>query len=214
MKPKHASVALASLAAALAFITPAYAGDSAKHSSLTDSLKDVTGAEFDQRFLSLMQEHNEQGMEMAMIAKQRAQSESLRDYATKIATRQQKEIAQIERTRTDVRTSSTQAVAGTSTTPRAGTESSMSSGTAAKHAMGDSDMADKKAEMLDELESTSGAEFDGKFIAKMTKHHQKGIELAEYAKARASEEDVKDLAEDFVESQQDELKELEELKTS
>ncbi len=212
MKSTYASVALASLAAALAFATPALAGDSAKHKSLTESLKDVTGAEFDQRFLSLMQEHHEHGMEMAMLAKQRAQSESLREYATKIASRQQKEIAQIERVQSDNRAASTQTLASSGTGSAARmNDDTTSPGTAAKQSMSDSR---QQGEALDDLESTTGAEFDGKFIAKMTKHHQKGLELAEYGKARASEDKVKDLAEDFADSLEDELEELKELKTS
>jgi uncharacterized protein (DUF305 family) len=61
-------------------------------------------------------------------------------------------------------------------------------------------------EELAELRSLSGEEFDVLFLQLMTRHHQGGFDMAEYAAAHAGEEAVRNLAESMAVSQSGETR--------
>lgn len=57
-----------------------------------DELKDLTGAAFDKKFLSLMIDHHQQAIDMARPAATNAQHQEVKDIASAIITAQTKEI--------------------------------------------------------------------------------------------------------------------------
>jgi uncharacterized protein (DUF305 family) len=64
---------------------------------------------------------------------------------------------------------------------------------------------------LDELGTTSGAEADDLFVELMVRHHEGGIEMATFAAANASDGEVRSMAAAIVDSQGDEITEIERL---
>ncbi len=64
---------------------------------------------------------------------------------------------------------------------------------------------------LDQLGAATGAEADRLFIELMVRHHEGGIEMAEYAAANGSVGEVRLMAESIATSQRDEITELQRL---
>jgi uncharacterized protein (DUF305 family) len=64
---------------------------------------------------------------------------------------------------------------------------------------------------FDELGTTSGAEADRMFVELMVRHHEGGIEMADYAAANASDDQVRSMASAIAHSQRDEIIEIERL---
>ena len=64
---------------------------------------------------------------------------------------------------------------------------------------------------ITQLGQASGAEADALFVQLMTAHHEGGIEMAEYAAAHASEDDVRTLARQIAGSQREEIIEMQQL---
>jgi len=64
---------------------------------------------------------------------------------------------------------------------------------------------------LDELGTTSGAGADDLFVELMVRHHEGGIEMAAFAQANASDDEVRSMAAAIVDSQGDEITEIERL---
>jgi uncharacterized protein (DUF305 family) len=64
---------------------------------------------------------------------------------------------------------------------------------------------------LDELGTRSGAEADRLFVELMVRHHEGGIEMADYAAANAADDEVQAMAASIADAQRDEITELERL---
>jgi len=64
---------------------------------------------------------------------------------------------------------------------------------------------------LDELATTTGAAADALFVELMVRHHEGGIEMAMFAAAEADDDEVRAMAASIVDSQGDEIAELERL---
>ena len=64
---------------------------------------------------------------------------------------------------------------------------------------------------LDQLGETAGAEADGLFVELMVRHHEGGIEMADYAAANAADDEVQAMAASIADAQRDEITELERL---
>lgn len=64
---------------------------------------------------------------------------------------------------------------------------------------------------IDELGATSGAEADRLFVELMVRHHEGGIEMAEFAAVNASVDEVRRMAAAIADSQSDEIIEIERL---
>lgn len=64
---------------------------------------------------------------------------------------------------------------------------------------------------LDELGTTSGTASDTMFVELMVRHHEGGIEMAEFAAEHASDDEVRSMAVSIADSQRDEIVELERL---
>jgi uncharacterized protein (DUF305 family) len=64
---------------------------------------------------------------------------------------------------------------------------------------------------FNELGTTSGSEADRMFVELMVRHHEGGIEMADYAAANASVDEVRSMASAIAHSQRDEIIEIERL---
>lgn len=72
-----------------------------------------------------------------------------------------------------------------------------------EHMMMDESMS--MDEMINELTGKSGDEFDKAFIDEMIDHHQGAIEMANLAKTSAKHQEIKDLADDIISAQTNEI---------
>ncbi|HEX4980718.1 MAG TPA: DUF305 domain-containing protein, partial [Ilumatobacteraceae bacterium] len=64
---------------------------------------------------------------------------------------------------------------------------------------------------LDQLGAIAGAEADGLFVQLMVRHHQGGIEMADYAADNAADDEVQAMAASIADGQREEITELERL---
>lgn len=212
------TLVLTSLFATVSLATSALAGDHAKHTAVTESLRSLSGASFDQRFLAIMREHDQHGLELATLASQRAQRDAVKDYAKDAAETQREQLSDIEKLVADTRSDAAHASNATSTRSAATVGSTDTTAhdtqmsTAAKHELADTN--DKRNDMMEKLESATGAEFDRQFLDLMAKHHEMGQELAALAQSRSTSDDVKDFAEKIQKAQAKELEKLKDLGAS
>lgn len=185
---------LAALTVALAALTSACGSDddggavasdttSAEPSSASSNGADVT-------FAQSMIPHHEQAVEMAKLAADRAESDEVKDLASRIESAQDPEIE----TMTGWLEDWDEPVEG-------GEEmgGSMEMG----GMMSDEDMQS--------LEDADGAEFDQLFLEMMREHHRGAIEMAETERAAGEFPDALELARDIVDTQTAEVAEIEEL---
>lgn len=126
---------------------------------------------FDAQFLDKMTEHHKQGVEMAKIGTNKAESKELKKMSEKMMKDQNKEIAQMEKWR----------------------KSDFAKEPKASNLPPEMDMSP--------LNSASGAQFDHQFISMMTKHHDDGINMAREAEQKAQTEKVKTFAKNVVKNQ-------------
>ncbi len=69
--------------------------------------------------------------------------------------------------------------------------------------MGDSDMT--MSTMVESLQGKTGDNFDKTFISEMIDHHQGAIDMAKLAQQNASHQEIKDLADDIINAQTNEI---------
>jgi uncharacterized protein (DUF305 family) len=136
----------------------------------------------DEGFLRDMSHHHEQGVEMALIAIERADDPVVQGFATEVLLFQQRDLGMM---RVHL------AHRGLELEPPG------------EGAMGWMGMAEvptasmpgmASAEAIDELEELRGPEFDVRFLELMREHHLGGLHMAQYAQAEAEGEDVRSLA--------------------
>lgn len=170
------------LTAAIALSTTGFAKDS----SMLQSMRNLNGSEFDQAFLAHMTEHHRQGVEMANLAVERAQNAELKRFAQKTAGKQQEDIQKME----SLEGTSSHAGHAMGSNHQDSSAGHMHAGASGSH----HDMQAMENSMMSKLESASGAEFDRTFADQMIQHHQTASDMAELAKDRASNPEVKRLA--------------------
>ena len=109
------------------------------------------GASHDPHFLDMMTEHHKDGIKMAEMASEKAESKEIKAMAQKIAKDQKKELKQMQEWRQQKYSSA----------PK-------------------TEQMPPKMDMS-KLENSKGAEFDKNFAMMMTKHHEEGIKMAQEA---------------------------------
>ena len=166
-------------------------GPSAEPSETTSQ---VTHNDADVQFAQLMIAHHEGALEMAEVAVERASTPEVTALAERIATAQGPEIKLM-------------------TTWLEGWGEEATHGSA----MGDMDMGGmemdgmSQAEVMDELGSLQGSEFDAAFLTRMTAHHLGAITMAEQEKAEGSDPEALALAGKIIDAQTTEITEMENL---
>jgi uncharacterized protein (DUF305 family) len=163
---------------------------------IADAAADPDGDEVDVGFLQDMRVHHEQAVQMAFIYLTRPDTDpGLRTVARSILFGQGIDIGRMIQLLRDLdapeaaETDEAMAWMGMPTTddamPGMATEA-----------------------QLDALGAASGAEADQLFVDLMVSHHQGGVHMAEFAAAEADNDEVRAMAEAIVNSQSDEIQEL------
>jgi uncharacterized protein (DUF305 family) len=146
-------------------------------------------------FLQDMTTHHEQAVEMAYMAIDQAEDPAVRHYGQEILFFQARELglmAQLlDRYGIDTSERPDDAMAWMGMSVPAAAMPGMAS-----------------EEQLEQLRAAEGAEFDQLFVELMTNHHLGGIHMADAAIERVAEDDVRDLAENFLQVQQREVAEF------
>lgn len=157
----------------------------------------TSGSDIDRAFIDMMVPHHQSAVEMARVALERAEHEELIGLAEEVIAAQETEIAQMRQWRL--------AWFGSDQTPPMeampvlpGVEMP-----GMGHGMGTMDMTED-IEML-----RSAEPFDASFIEVMVDHHRSAIEAAQVVLAQTQRDEIRNLAEDIISSQQAEIEQLE-----
>jgi len=186
-----AAVALAITLGACSNGTDAGEGSGSEQAS---SSTESSHNEADTQFAQLMIVHHEGAVEMADLALERASSAEVKALAQRIQSAQGPEIDLM-----------------TAWLTSWGEETSHDMG------MEDMDMGGMEMdglsqdEVMDELESLEGAEFDQAFLERMVAHHRGAIEMAEQEQAEGVNPDAVALAGTIIDAQTAEITEMENL---
>lgn len=176
------------------------AGGSPAAPSATEQHNDA-----DVRFVSMMIPHHQGAIEMADLALARASSAEVKKLAAAIKAAQGPEIEQLQGWLDDwgMPAAATSAAAPMSGMDHAG----MAPGSMEAGGMGE--MAGMSRADMDKLKSASGAEFDKLFLTQMIAHHQGAIDMSDAVLANGSNPQVKALAQQIKDAQQEEITTME-----
>jgi uncharacterized protein (DUF305 family) len=160
----------------------------------------VAASELDLAFIDMMVPHHEAAVEMARMAQDRAEHEELVEMAAGIMTEQEREIGQLKAWRlTWFGSDETPPMAAMPVMP--GVEIP---------GMGGHDMGGQTMDMTGDIERLRTAEpFDHAFLRAMIEHHQSAIDAAAIIVAETRIDDLRELADRIISSQQAEIDEME-----
>lgn len=169
------------LAGTAAFLVACGGGTADQHGAGHGSSTNAD-AEYDQTFIDAMVPHHEAAVEMAEVARRKAEHPELKALADAIVADQDREIAQMKRWRKEWY--------GSDTIPPG---------------MGGHQMSgmDTDMKMLEEAQP-----FDKAFIDAMIPHHQSAIAMAREAQTKAKRQEIKDLAGQIIAAQQREIDQM------
>lgn len=140
--------------------------------------------------------HHEQAVEMADMALEKADSAEVKDLATRIKAAQAPEIKQMKGWLEDW---------------DASIEAKGTSGGMAEHGGGAKGDGMMDAGEMKKLDAASGAEFDEMFLTSMLAHHKGAVAMAKVELAEGKFPDAKELAQNIVSTQEEEITEIESL---
>ena len=197
MKRQKYTLALALIAFISSF---ALAADDGKSSTKTDDmskmdktpmadmLKGKSGDEFEHHYLHMLAMHHKDGIKMARMAVDKAQSSELKQMMQKSISTQQQDIEKMEKMMQKYKKT------------------------------GDMSKPSETKQMMDramsELQNASGSEFDAKFAKHMAMHHLDAIAMSKMAESKAKDSEVKQLASKTVRSQTEERQKLQKMAKS
>jgi uncharacterized protein (DUF305 family) len=159
-------------------------GDEMKTTPMADMLKSKSGDEFEAHYLGTMVMHHKDGVKMANMALEKANSSQLKQMMQKTASEQQQEIDKMTGWLKQWHNKSPN----------------------------DFSMPPESEQMMQksmsELQRLSGAEFDKTFAKHMVHHHNDAIAMSKMASSKAKHDEVKKLASNIVSSQTEENQKL------
>lgn len=157
-------------------------------------------AAFDQQFIDMMVPHHQSAIEMATIAQGRAEREEIKSIAAEIIAAQEGEIAQLRAWRTEW--------FGSDATPPMNAVPVLPGMEMGGHDMGGTGGT---MDMTADIEELRTAEpFDKAFIEKMIPHHESAIAAAKLAEEQADRSEIRELAGEIIEAQEQEIARLKE----
>ena len=159
------------------------AGRVGQTQSAMDSLKGLTGEQFEKEFLSMMIQHRQGALDMSKYAAQNAGHQEVKDTAQKIISDQTSEIGEM--------TGWLKTWYNSTPTPNAMGE---------MPGMGMSDMMN--------LANLKGDDFDKQFLTMMRMHHMSAIEMAQLVPERATPQELKTLGQNIISSQTSEIQQF------
>ncbi len=154
--------------------------------------------EFDQMFIDMMVPHHQSAIEMAQIEQQQGENSELKQMAASIIQSQQAEIDQLQKWR--------QQWYGNSQTPPM-TQMPMLPGMSRMGGMMTMDMTPDIERVRNAPKPT-----DATFVEMMIPHHQMAIEAATIAEQQATHQEIKDMARNIIQAQQQEISEMERIR--
>lgn len=168
---------------------PVNAGE-ANHSQMNhsamQSAPNAAAQAFDLQFLDTMIVHHEGAIEMARAAEAKTQNADLKIFAARVVADQTREINQMKQWRGQWFAGRPSAL----NMEMAGMADSMKGMNAAK------------------MNAASGASFDAEFASQMTAHHQGAVVMAREALTRAEHAEIKTLANQIIQAQEAEIKQM------
>lgn len=167
------------------FLNAATPSSSSTTKTMTTTTKttSMNGQNYDAQFLDRMIKHHQEGIAMAKMAQQKSQTQEIKDMTQKMINDQQKELTQMQQWRNDLYAN----------VPKA-------------REMG-------PAMDMSELQSSRGKVFDDRFLAKMSEHHEMGMKMFEEARVKASNQNIRNFANEGARHQSMEIQRMEEMKT-
>ena len=155
----------------------------AEHGGMMSSSPSAASAPFDLQFIDTMSAHHQGAIDMAQTAESKAQKAELKSFARKVVEDQQREIAQMKQWRD---------------TWYAGRSQAMN--------MEMPGMMDSMKGMnMDGTKAMTGADFDRMFLDMMIPHHQGAVAMAKDALNKSEHSEVKKLAQQIIDAQQNEI---------
>ena len=164
------------------------------HSSMTSMDLGPADESFDLRFIDGMIPHHEGAVAMAQEALQKSNRPEIKQLAQAIIDAQEKEISELKEWRT-------------SWYPNAGDEPMMYS-TEMGHMMPMTEEMRSSMMMNGDL-GAADDQFDLRFINAMIPHHQGAIDMAQQALEKSDRAEIKELAQNIIDSQQQEISQME-----
>lgn len=149
-----------------------------------ESLKKLSGEQFETDFMNMMIEHHQSALDMSKLAPTRANHQEVKDIAQKIIADQTREIGEMTGWLKQ----------WYNVTPKGGMMGAMPG-------MGMSDMM--------KLEGLTGDEFDKAFLTMMRMHHMSAVEMAKLVPDRATHAELKTLGQNIISSQTAEISQFE-----
>lgn len=164
--------------------------DAASHSAMKTA-PNAAAQPYDLQFLDTMIAHHEGALEMARAAEVKTQNSELKSFAARIVADQTREINEMKRWREQW---------------FAGKPSALN--------MEMAGMADSMKGMnMSKMNTASGAGFDSEFATQMTAHHQGAIVMAREALTKAEHAEIKTLANQIIQAQEAEIRQMQNWKT-
>lgn len=165
-------------------VTSVFGHDPKGHADpMVTALQPLTGAEFEMTFLQQMIQHHRSGVDMAKLVSDHTQRPELRQFADKMISMQQEEIAKMTGWLKDWHNTSPRDPANAKSQEK------------------------MKAEMV-ALETKRDSDFDKSFIDMMSRHHDSAIEMAKQAEEKATHAELKKFAAKLANDQQEEMEQL------
>jgi uncharacterized protein (DUF305 family) len=165
---------------------------------MSESLRSLKGAEFEQSFLALMIDHHRNAIEMAKVVPHHSHNPAVTKLAENMTQMQQQEIETM-----------TKLLGGSQNSGDATMSHGNKNMDHGKMGHGQMDEKHKMHKMsMSKLEAAQGAAFDQAFAKEMTKHHSEGLEMAQLAQARAVRPEVREIASKIAQEQKDDITKL------
>lgn len=181
------------LALAILGLTAACGGSNDSGGSASPSGSDDHNAA-DISFAQGMIPHHEQAVEMAEMALEKAESDDVKDLATRIKAAQTPEIKKMKGWLEDWDASVDSGGGMGGMGGKGGLSEGMMSGSEMK-----------------KLDAAAGSEFDEMFLTSMLAHHKGAVAMAKVELAKGKFPDAKKLAQNIVDTQEEEITEIESL---
>ena len=160
--------------------------DNSMNHSAMQSAPNAAAQAYDLQFLDTMIAHHEGAVEMGKAAEMKTQNPELKRFAAQIVTDQTREIAQMKRWREQW---------------FAGKPSALN--------MEMTGMADSMKGMdMTKMNTASGKAFDDEFVNQMTPHHMGAIVMAREALTKAEHAEIKALANQIIQAQEAEMRQM------
>lgn len=150
----------------------------------------LTGDAFDEAYIAGMIAHHEGAVNMAEQARAVTTHEEIRTLSDNIVQSQSQEMVRMTEWQMEW-----------------GYEATMGGGHLS-HGGGGAGVAGDMVEMINKLKDLTGEAYDKEFLKQMILHHEQAVEMSQYAEQNAEHQEVKDLANEVISAQTEEIAQM------